>query len=59
MLEGKSVELLGSAEPVADAWLGDDVAWPAGVRLDLAPKLVDEDAQVVRLGLVLGTPDGM
>src|SRR4029453_6682878 len=41
---------------VADPRLGDQVAGMRGIRLKLAAKLGEVDAQVVRLGLVVRAP---
>src|SRR5262245_13847680 len=44
-------------EAIARAWLGEEVLRAGGVALELAPQLGDIDVEVVRLGLVRGSPD--
>ena len=44
-------------EPIANAWLGPEVARARRVGLELAPELEHEDAQIVRLIVVVRPPD--
>src|SRR5579862_8124090 len=48
---------LWRAQAIADPWLGENVAGRADLWLQLAANLTDEDAQIVRLILVLRPPD--
>src|SRR5262245_19350092 len=41
--------LVGCPQPIADAGLGQDVLWPLGIELDLAPELTHIDAQILRV----------
>src|ERR1700733_11909650 len=45
------------AQPIADTRLGDHVLRPRRVGFELGADVGDVDAEVVRLGAVLGPPD--
>ena len=47
----------GSWKPVADPRFGQEIRRVRGLRLDLLSQLVHEDAEVVDLIAVVGTPD--
>lgn len=51
--------LFRAADAVANTGFGDEIARTAGLQLDLAPQLIDEDTQVVRLSLIKRAPDSV
>src|SRR5690348_17850908 len=46
-------------EPITDPRFGQDMFRMGGVGLDLLTNLIDEDAQVLGLIAVIGTPHGL
>jgi hypothetical protein len=46
-------------ETVSYPWLREDILGLGGIRFDLFPELIDEDAQIFGLFAIIGAPDGL